>query len=213
MKAVEYIAKKVSHYNRERKWKLFLDTFNMGENTKILDIGFSDNEYKDSDNWIEKHYPHLENLTALGVDEPVLFRTRYPKVKVVRYAGREFPFFDKEFDICWTNAVIEHVGTRADQLLYLKEIKRTGKAAFITTPNKLFPIEVHTRVPFLHWLPKNLFDRFLKMIGKDWAAGDYMNLLTLKDLKALLQEAEIEDYKIYKNKILGLTMDFVIIIN
>ena len=112
--------------------------------------------------------------------------------------------------MCWSNAVIEHVGSRNDQLYYLMEIKRVSNRAFLTTPNKYFPIEVHTRTPFLHFLPKDLFDRYLCLIAKKWATGSYMNLLGKTDLCNLLELAKIEQYMIHENRLFGFTLDFVV---
>ncbi len=204
------IVNKISHYNRERKWKLFNELLKPTSETTVLDVGFSDEEYSKTDNFLEKNYPYPHNLTALGIDTPNKFAQHYPKVKAVKYTGGRFPFEDKSFDICWSNAVLEHVGDTKKQLYFLQEIHRVAKKGFITTPNKYFPIEVHTRTPLIHYLPKKFFDSYLSLIGKKWATGDYMNLLSLKDIKNLLHNAEISDYKIIKNKLFIFTLDFVI---
>ena len=205
------IAYKISSFNRKRKWKSFNENMAINGRTKILDVGFSDQEYSATDNYMEKNYPFPENLTALGIDQPVEFKERYPQVNVVQYDGNLFPFQDKSFDVCWSNAVIEHVGDGKRQLVFLKEIKRVAKTAFITTPNRFFPVEVHTRVPFLHYLPKKTFDKILCAIGKKWAAGDYMHLLSIEEIEELLRKAEIKEYKIIKNKLLLFTLDYIII--
>jgi len=88
-----------------------------------------------------------------------------------------------------------------------------AKSGFITTPNKYFPIEVHTRTPLIHYLPKKFFDKYLYLIGKRWATGDYMNLLSFGDIKELLQEAKFSDYQIIKNRIFFSTLDFIIYFN
>lgn len=205
------LAHRFSKYNRDRKWNTFLSEITPAPTMSILDVGFSDEEYSSTDNYIEKHYEPIEMLTALGVDNPEKFKKRYPAVRAVNYGGGIFPFQDKEYDVAWSNAVIEHVGDRSDQLIFLKEIRRVSKRAFITTPNKHFPIEVHTRTPLLHYLPKPIFDRYLVLVGKEWAAGEYMNLLSLAAMEALLVDAGISEYKIIKNRIAGFTLDFVII--
>lgn len=204
------IAFRVSGYNRKRKFDQFLNTFSIDAATTILDVGYADEEYTGFDNYLERHYPYPENITALGVVEPKEFGARYPKVRTVVYDGTVFPFADKQFDICWSNAVIEHVGDYDRQLFFLKEVKRVSRAAYLTTPNVFFPVEVHTRVPFLHWLPRETFNRFITAIGRGWAAGDYMYLLSLRQVKKLLADAGITDYTITKNRILGFTMDFVV---
>ncbi|HUW26071.1 MAG TPA: class I SAM-dependent methyltransferase [Gallionella sp.] len=184
----------------------------MTKETQILDVGFSDNEYSVTDNYLEKHYSYPEKLTALGVENPINFSKRYPKVNAVVYAGGKFPFADKQFDICWSNAVIEHVGSKEAQVLFIKEMNRVAKQVFFTTPNRYFPVETHTRVPLLHYLPKTWFDIFLKVIGKEWASGSYMYLLADGDLRCLLNDAEIDNYMIHRNWMFGFVLDFVVII-
>lgn len=207
------LAYRISQRNRERKWQLFIREFPPVPTQRILDVGFSDIEYSPTDNLIEKKYPYRNMIQVLGIEEPVAFRKKYPDVPVQVYDGKIFPFADQSFDVVWSNAVIEHVGAQDRQVLFLKEIARTGKAAFITTPNRWFPFEVHTRVPFLHWfLPKHWFDGFLRLIGKDWATGDYMNLLSARDIKACLAKAQVQNYRLIRNRLWGFTLDFVVII-
>jgi SAM-dependent methyltransferase len=205
------LAYKISAYNRNRKWSLFLKEIAPTRTMRALDVGFSEEEYSSTDNFIEKHYPYPEMLTALGVDFPVKFRKRYPKVNSVHYDGSAFPFEDKAFDIAWSNAVIEHVGDRNKQLGFLREIKRVTKKAFITTPNRWFPIEVHTRTPLLHYLPKKIFDKYLSLVGKQWAAGEYMRLLSYSDIESLLADSGVVDYRILKNMLGGFPLDFVVL--
>jgi len=211
MKITEAIAKKVSGYNRRRKWKIFCERFDFGADTKILDAGFTNREYKASDNYLEKHFPYSENITALGVDGSDIFAARYPEVETVLYDGQVFPFADGRFDIAWSNAVLEHVGGEEAQIKFLKEMKRVSKKTFLTTPNKFFPVEIHTRVPLLHLLPKRWFDAYLKMIGKSWAAGDYMNLLTLRRLEKILKAAGIGKHEIIRHRLGGFVLEFIVI--
>lgn len=202
-------AHRISAYNRKRKWDFFLSEYAPTPEMRILDVGFSDREYSPVDNYIEKHYPYPEMLTALGIDQPVEFTVRYPAVTVVCYDGDRFPFSDNAFDVVWSNAVIEHVGNRARQLVFLQEIHRVAKKAFITTPNRYFPVELHTRTPLLHYLPKGIFDRYLALVGKRWAAGKYMRLLSRADLKALFADAGIAHYSIVCNRLGPFTLDFI----
>jgi SAM-dependent methyltransferase len=202
----------VSKYNRKRKYEQFLRTFPVDARMTILDAGYTGSTYTGTENFLEMHYPYPENITALGVDDPGPFSERHPKVRAVQYDGKVFPFADKQFDVGWSNAAIEHVGDYARQLLFLREMTRTSRSVYLTTPNRYFPIEVHTLLPVLHWLPRKTFNRILIALGKGFAAGDYMFLLSLGKIKRLLADAGIRDYTITKNRILGFTMDFVITI-
>ncbi len=204
-------AYRISAWNRRRKWKLFLEKMKPTATMSVLDVGFNAEEYSETDNFLEKNYPYPARITALGIDRATEFKKRYPQVSVVEYPGGQFPFPTQSFDVVWSNAVIEHVGDHKKQLIFLQELHRVGKHGFITTPNRHFPIEVHTRTPFLHWLPKSVFYKYLRLVGKAWATENYMNLLSEKDLCTLLAEADIQEYRIIKNKLCGFTLDFVVI--
>ena len=71
---------------------------------------------------------------------------------------------------------------------------------------------MHTRLPLLQFLPKKIFDKLLKVLNKGWAAGDYMNLLSVWDIKKMLKELGVVDYKIKRNRFFLFTMDFIIIV-
>lgn len=206
-------ATQISAQNRKKKYELFLKEINPSETDSILDVGFNNIEYSYVDNYLEKNYPYPENIVALGVDDDSVFKKQYPLVKTILYDGKTFPFEDKSFDIGWSNAVLEHVGDEDAQLLFLKEISRTCKRIYMTTPNRYFPFELHTRYPLIHWLPKPIFDKILERTPQKWAAGEYMYLLSRRKLEKLLTKAGIKNYRIHKNRFFGFTMDFSIIIN
>jgi SAM-dependent methyltransferase len=205
-------ADRIQRFNRDRKWRIFTEEFQPRSHLRILDVGFTDKEFTVSDNYLEKHYPYPNMITALSIDEPRHFRERYPEVTALAYDGKHIPFDDDSFDVCWSNAVIEHVGDSAAQLQFLKELMRTAKAVFLTTPNRYFPVEVHTRTPLLHFLPKSTFDRYLRLVRKPWATGNYMSLLSRSDIKTLLDLAGAKHRRIYSNRLFGFVLDFVIVI-
>jgi SAM-dependent methyltransferase len=202
------LANRISAFNRRRKWRQFEALFESGQS--ILDVGYTDHEYSEVENFLEKNHPNPERIVALGIHKPREFHIRYPSVRVVAYDGGRFPFADRSFDVCWANAVIEHVGPRPRQLEFLREIRRVSRSAFVTTPNRHFPVEVHTKTPLLHFLPQRWFDAYLRAVGKGWAAGDYMHLLSLSELRSLLAEAGVDSYQIRKNRLGPFTMDFAV---
>ena len=177
-----------------------------------MDDRAAEEEYHQTTNILEKRYPHPEKITVLGLEDYRKFSKRCPKVRIVRYGGDSFPFKDETFDICWSNAIIEHVGNRNKQKTFLSEINRVANKVFFTTPNRYFPFEVHSKVFLLHYFPKSIFDKILKKLDKAWASGDYMFLLSLRHIKAILKECNITEYEVIKNKFILFTVDFMVIL-
>lgn len=205
------LAERLSAWNRERKWRRFVREFAPDADTSVLDVGFSDREFSSVDNYIERRYPWSERLTAVGVDEPVEFPLRYPAVRVLRYDGVTLPFRDRQFDVVWTNAVLEHVGDRRSQVAFVRELLRVGEGLYLTTPNRFFPVETHTRIPLLHWLPKGVFDAFALRLGKRWATGDYMHLLGRSGLRDVLESAGVTGARVVANRVGPFALDFVVV--
>ena len=96
------------------------------------------------------------------------FAAAFPAVTAVQADGRDLPFADGAFDLGFSNAVVEHVaGGRDGQRRFVHELCRVARRVFVTTPNRFFPLEVHTLVPFAHWLPRGPRDRVLRARGFD----------------------------------------------
>ena len=68
--------------------------------------------------------------------------------------GRALPFRDDAFDVVFSNSVIEHVGDAESQRQFAREVARVGRACWVQTPNRWFPVEQHLLTPLVHWLPK-----------------------------------------------------------
>jgi hypothetical protein len=150
------LASRVSLASRERKLRLFLDLFEPGAGTTVVDVGVTDAPFGDgsTDNFFEALYPWPERITAVGHTELDRFSAAFPRVRAVRADGRDLPFADGEFDLGFSNAVVEHVGGgREGQRGFVSELCRVARGVFVTTPNRWFPLDPHTLLPFAHWLP------------------------------------------------------------
>jgi SAM-dependent methyltransferase len=158
------VASQVSLRSRERKLRLFLDLLQPGPETTIVDVGVTDAPFGggSSDNFFEALYPWPERVTGVGHTGLDRFAAAFPRVRAVRADGRDLPFADGEFDVGFSNAVVEHVaGGRDGQRRFVHELCRVARRVFVTTPNRFFPLEVHTLLPFVHWLPAAARDRLI----------------------------------------------------
>ena len=150
------VASQVSLRSRERKLQLFLDLLGPGPATTVVDVGVTNAPFGggSSDNFFEAMYPWPDRITASGTRSSTASSQRFRSVHAVRADGRALPFADGEFDVGFSNAVVEHVaGGREGQRQFVHELCRVARRVFVTTPNRWFPLEVHTLLPLVHWLP------------------------------------------------------------
>jgi SAM-dependent methyltransferase len=181
----------ISLRSRRRKLSLFMELMQPDASTTVLDVGVDEVSLGEAGgesgcrthNFLEERYPWPGRLTALGLHDGAHFRERYPAVAYVQGDACALPFPDGAFDVVHSNAVIEHVGGRERQETFVREALRVGRRVFLTTPNRRFPIEVHTRLPLVHWLPEPLAGRLYDLAGKPWARENH--LLGASDLRAL----------------------------
>jgi hypothetical protein len=175
------VASRVSMRSRRRKLELFLELLQPGPDTSVVDVGVTDAPFGagSTDNFFEALYPWPGRITAVGRTELDRFSAAFPEVRAVRADGRELPFADGEFDLGFSNAVVEHVaGGRDGQRQFVHELCRVARRVFVTTPNRFFPIEVHTLLPFVHWLPAGARERVIPF-------DDVLDPLGPKELAAL----------------------------
>ncbi|WP_106568953.1 class I SAM-dependent methyltransferase [Cecembia rubra] len=122
-------------------------------------------------------------------------------------------FEDGQFDLVFSNSVIEHLYTWENQQKMAKECVRVAKKYFIQTPNKHFFIEAHYAIPFIQYVPKKLTYKVLTKTKlsrlRKWKPQDaqqYLDeirLINKKEMKRLFPKATI-----YKEKMMGMTKSF-----
>jgi SAM-dependent methyltransferase len=170
-----------------------METIEPGPQTRIVDVGVGDTGFgtepglASSHNFFEALYPWPERITAVS-DVPLPnFAEQFPLVQCVTASGTELPFEDNAFDVAFSNAVVEHVGGRAEQRRFVAELCRVAPRVFLSTPNRWFPVETHTLVPIVHWLPRPAADRaFAALRRDDW---DRVQLLSKRELLALFPQS------------------------
>ena len=183
------------------------------DTSSVLDAGVSGYEdYNEQVNFFLNHFRlDPSQYTGLAIEPIDTISAKHPQKKFVQYPGDIFPFKDKQFDWVFSNAVIEHVGSEEDQVLFINEIVRVSKQAFITTPNKLFPVESHTDLLFLHWFNQPFY-KWCKKHHSYYSKANLV-LLSYRSLHRVLSLSNAKEYQIYPNKIFGLTMTFSVVIS
>jgi len=171
------LAAAVSLRSRKRKFRLFMKHVQPSPETTVVDVGVADAPFGEAEghgatyNFLEAMYPWRDRITAVSVDELPHFAEAFPELRRVQADGRDLPFADDEFDVGFSNAVVEHLGDRDSQEAFVRELCRVSKRIFVTTPNRLFPVEVHTLLPFVHWLPARQRNRVLGRLRRPDVEG------------------------------------------
>ena len=178
------LAVRIATLQRRKMFDLFLKETQISETDTVLDIGVTSDQSYSSSNYLEAWLKNKSRITAAGIDDASFLEKLYPGLKFVYANGLDLPFEDKCFDYVHSSAVLEHVGSFYNQSIFIKECLRVArKAIFITTPDRCFPIELHTVLPFVHWLPKPLFRKIMLKTGRDFFADENnLNLMTYNEL-------------------------------
>jgi hypothetical protein len=198
-------AVRLANRQRLRLFADFMDFAQPGGRDKVLDLGVTADDSRDMNNYFELLYPHTARITAAGLEAKSPLPKRFKGLRYVRIRPGRLPFRDGAFDYVHSSAVIEHVGSRAQQQAFLKEAWRVcRKGLFLTTPNRWAPVEFHTVTPLLHWLPAPAFRAYLRWRGMHLYADEAnLNLLDAGDLSALAAGAGLENARIHGVRLFG----------
>lgn len=126
-------------------------------------------------------------------------------------------FGDLEFDVVFSNSVIEHVGSFADQRRMAEEVMRVGRSFFLQTPNRFFPMEPHALFPGFQFLPLALRVWLVRHFPMGWigripeyekayARVASIELLSRGRISRLFPEAEI-----IPERFAGMTKSFMVL--
>jgi Methyltransferase domain len=190
---------------RKRRMKAFVDLFHPTTTTTILDVGGEDYNWtliaaRPKITLINTYYGRGSRVSA------------YPKILG---DGRKLPFRDGAFDIVYSNSVIEHVGSFEDQAAFASEVRRVGRAHFVQTPDRSFPIEPHLLAPFIHYLPVNLQRKLVRhftiwgLVTKPDSKLVEQTLASITLLSAGQMENLFPDSKIVNERVLGLSKSLI----
>lgn len=217
------LRKLFSYYSaraRVKRAKVFKSIFNITDNTKILDLGGGDG------NLMISMGLNRKNVFVADFDKEALAKASQSGLNIVQLdESGKIPCAKNDYDIIFSNSVIEHVTVDKDdvykittdkefraaawerQKYFASEIQAKCDKYYVQTPYKYFIIESHSWLPIIIVLvPRKVQIAMIRFFNKFWpkeTSPDW-NLLTVKEMKLLFPGA-----KIIKEKSLFMTKSII----
>lgn len=184
---------------RERRYHLFEDLCALRPTDRIIDVGAG---------WgaALERFNTTNPIVAVDLNPDDSGWLSAANVTVVRGDATALPFEDAEFDVAFSNSVIEHV-PKDRWPAFASEIQRVARGYFVQTPNRYFPIEPHYQVPFFQFLPERVRRALNRRFTLGWQPKGHweeINLLSSADLRRLFPDAEI-----HRERLLGFTKSLI----
>jgi ubiquinone/menaquinone biosynthesis C-methylase UbiE len=193
---------------RNEQFKSLLDS--LPRPLKILDVGGTQTVWE-TIRLVDQPDVHI---TILNLEQK---ECRYKNVHSVVGDARDMRgFHDCQFDIVYSNSVIEHVGNMDQMAKMASEVRRVGRRYFVQTPNRYFPIEPHFVFPMFQFLPLSIRTLMVQKFSLGWIAKQpdrnraaeevqSINLLSRRELRFLFP-----DGRMMEERLLGLTKSLII---
>jgi len=125
-----------------------------------------------------------------GIDPAIATVTTSPHGAELRPGSADsLPFESEFFDCLFFANVFEHIPPldRVPSLREMRRVLRPGGVIVGQLPNPRFPIESHSRLPFMGWLPIGLQKRYWRLSPVHWEHDFYV--VTVRDLAREAGEA------------------------
>lgn len=190
--------------NEKLKGEYFLDA---------LDIGSTNDTDNKSSNYLIKNIKKVKFYKSISNQKITssFFSQKLQKSIIDNFTKQEINLMKS--DLVVSNATIEHVGNFKNQKKMIKNILLLTKKKFIlTTPNRYHPIDFHTKLPFIHWFPKEIHRNILKVLKLDFfSKEENLNLLCKSELIKLIEDTGIRNYKIFDISLYGFKSNYILI--
>jgi ubiquinone/menaquinone biosynthesis C-methylase UbiE len=173
---------------RSQKCDLFFDTLKPRPGDSLLDVGGGTGILGE----FGRIYRYFTVVQVVNLDPQAIEEKGLEHVKCEVADGCSLPFPDHSFDWVFSNAVIEHVGGAYRQQRFAEEIRRVArKGYFVATPDRYFPIDPHTLLPFYQFLSPKWQRRVCVFSPGYLRHYAPIDLLSVGALHALFPEATV----------------------
>lgn len=130
---------------RARRWERLYEHFPDLADMRVLDLGGT------VDHWrglpVRPSHLTIVNVHGQSCDDPAV------EVLVDDACAIEEVVADRQFDLVYTNSVIEHVGGHARRIRFAENVRSLAPRHWVQTPYRYFPIEPHWLFPGFQFLP------------------------------------------------------------
>lgn len=203
--ASDSLAMRIASMVRRRMFSMFMSEFDPAAAETVLDIGVTSDRSYSCSNYFEELYPYKQQIVAAGLQDASFLEVTYPGVQFVYADALHMPFGDRSFDLVHSSAVLEHVGSLDNQAAMISECLRVARRGIcLTTPNRWFPVEFHTQLPLVHWLPKPVCRKIFAALGHEAPAReDHLNLMTERELRTIAMAARGWHFRFASESVLG----------
>jgi hypothetical protein len=193
---------------RNRRWRVFMETFPDIAEMSVLDLGGDARAWQTAPAPVRPARLLLWNLFPQEVDESWI----ESEIADACNPPHEIP----EVDLIYSNSVIGHVGGHWRRQRFVDTV-HTASRYWVQTPNRYFPIEPSFMFPWLQHLPRKLQQELIAR----WPVGNFATVVDRREVLNALLEIELlsrtelrfyfPDAVIHSEKVLGMTKSFVAI--
>jgi ubiquinone/menaquinone biosynthesis C-methylase UbiE len=138
-------------------------------------------------------YQYFKSVQVVNLDSAASDVCEFKNINFSIADGCALPYLNRSFDWVFSNAVIEHVGGVVRQTQFASEIQRVArKGYFVATPNRNFPVDPHTLLPFYQFLSPRLQSRICRFSPGYLREYEPIDLLSTRDLQTLFPGAVVQ---------------------
>jgi ABC-type sugar transport system ATPase subunit len=192
--------------------EIIKEQINLNKINDVLDVGTTSDEQNTSSNLIVKSLTNVSEFHSIS-DQKItssFFKKTLQKSITEDFSEEDIKKFRS--DLVISSATIEHVGNNNNQKMMLSNmIKLSKNIIIITTPNRFHPVDFHTKIPFIHWLPKTIHRKILKFLNLSfYSKEENLNLLSKSDFIQLAKDENIT-YEFKYIRLLGFVSNLIFI--
>ncbi len=150
-------------YGQDRRLEMVRGFVDL-DDARILDVGCGIGTY------VRRFRRYSDDVHGIEVEPERVAQASAELPNIVTAVGEALPYPDDNFDLVFSNEVIEHVDDDRATAAEMVRVAKPGGTIVVFAPNRLYPFETHGayfgqryvfgNIPLINWLPDPLRDRF-----------------------------------------------------